>query len=170
MCRIPHQELQQSSCLCQLTNLWSILTTDFRFIRFFYLEPGTVFMNYFHYYTFLPPPFKRRKYNQDPYHPIGDSIWVHSHFWIDADKIPPKGLALELLPQGLPLRNITNINSRVLHIKQGTEKAEKKSLMHFCVNWSSRVSLIAKGIMTYGNYQLWVAERVCYHTLRKCPS
>lgn len=86
----------------------------------------------------LSPPVWGGKCKPGPYHTIGDGIWVHSHFWVHADKVPPEGLALELFPQGLPFWNVPNINSRVLQVTQRAERARKTSVIHLCVKQTPR--------------------------------
>lgn len=46
-----------------------------------------------------------------PYHPVGNDVRVHPHFWVHADQVPPEGLALQLFPQSLPCSDVPDINS-----------------------------------------------------------
>lgn len=173
MYRISQHELQWSSSLCQLISLRNHLSSDFQVYlilllgaRHFLHELPLLLLNSTSHL------FKNRKCKQGSYHPICDSIWIHSHFWIHTDEIPPKGLTLELLPQGLPLRNITNINSRVLYIKQKAEKKADNALQYtffLYILTTQTHSSLQRLLWPMMIISLWSWSASVTHTLWKCP-
>lgn len=48
------------------------------------------------------------------HHSVRDGVAVHPHLGVHVDQVPTESLTLQPLPQSLPLRDVTNINPRVL--------------------------------------------------------
>lgn len=74
--------------------------------------------------------FNRR--DGDTHHPVGNVVSVRSHLGIHGDKIPPEGFALQPLPQGFPIGNVTDVNPWVLQ-REGEERVG--DLLSHCPAW-----------------------------------
>lgn len=48
------------------------------------------------------------------HHSVRDGVAVHPHLGVHVDQVPTESLTLQPLPQSLPLRNVADINPRVL--------------------------------------------------------